>query len=337
MNIRVSSDHPSRFLIPEISLVGNSLRSYSDISGNKFNFPKIALGAVGMSVIAETVEDQEDSIVGDGQDLNDEVEKDTDSSHDDDATEPVDTNDNESFIVSHDELENHEVEVIAGDKEGSEWLVLDDIYILHKYRTTENEIFWECSGRRTCDCPFKAATTLKDDDDNKHELVFMYKLDMHDCGQTKLGPIMQKFRNRLKTKVSENFKNKFHNVFAEEKKFLLNKYKTSPDLLERIIYELKDKRSYRVCAQRARAKKFPKNPTCAGEMNLELIGLKRFELGMSSHFDPEIKGKEIILLGTPLTAKAWAQAEFKSGDGTFKICPKQFYQVTFLSFKFLQK
>ena len=65
--------------------------------------------------------------------------------------------------------------------------------------------------------PFKAAYTLRDDDDNNHEIVFMYKLDMHDCGQTKLGPIMQKFRNRLKSKVSENFKNKFHNVFAEEK------------------------------------------------------------------------------------------------------------------------
>ena len=259
-----------------------------------------------------------------------EVENATESSNDDDANESVDANDNESFIVGHEELEKHEVEVIAGDKEDSEWLVLDDIYILHKYRTTENEIFWECSGRRTCDCPFKAATTLKDDDDNNHEIVFMYKLDKHDCGQTKIGPIMQKFRNRLKSKVCENFKNKFHNVFAEEKKILLNKYKDSPDLLERIVYELKDKRSYRVCAQSARSKKFPKNPTCAGEMNLELIGLKRFELGMSSHFDPEIKGKEIILLGTPLTAKAWAQAEFKSGDGTFKICPKQFYQVTFL-------
>ena len=32
---------------------------------------------------------------------------------------------------------------------------------------------------------------------------------------------------------------------------------------------------------------------------------------------PEVKGKEIILLGTPLTVKAWAQSEFKSGDGTF--------------------
>ena len=52
-----------------------------------------------------------------------------------------------------------------------------------------------------------------------------------------------------------------------------------------------------------------------------------FELGRSSHFDPNVQGKEIILLDTPLTVKAWAQAEFKSGDGTFKICPKQFYQV----------
>ena len=127
--------------------------------------------------------------------------------------------------------------------------------------------------------------------------------------------------------MSENYKNKFHTVFAEEKKNLLNSYKDEPDLLERIIYEIKDKRTYRVCAQRARAKSFPKIPTCPDEMDLDLIGLKRFEIGRSSHFDPEVKGKEIILLGTPLTAKAWAMSEFKSGDGTFKICPKQFYQV----------
>jgi hypothetical protein len=40
-----------------------------------------------------------------------------------------------------------------------------------------------------------------------------------------------------------------------------------------------------------------------------------------------VKDREIIILGTSLSAKAWAQSEFKSGDGTFKICPKQFYQV----------
>ena len=224
--------------------------------------------------------------------------------------EQMDVVANESFLLENEDLEKHKVEIIAGDKEGSEWLVIDDIYILHKYRTSENEIFWECSGRRAFDCPFKAATTQKDegDDNPELELVFMYKLETHDCGQTKLGPIMQKFRNQIKSKVSKNFKNKFHNVFAEEKKLLLNQYKNSPDLLERIIYELKDKRSYRVAAQRARAKKFPRNPTCASEMNLDLIGLKRFQLGSSSHFDPEVTGKEIILLGTPLTAKAWAQS-----------------------------
>ena len=236
---------------------------------------------------------------------------------------------NMSYLEDEEDLSSHKLEIIGGDKEGSERLVLDDVYILHKYRTTRGEVFWECSGRRAFDCPFKAATSRKDDEDEggNVELVFMYRVDSHDCGQTKLGPILQKFRNSLKMKMGENFKNKFHNVFAEEKKALLNRYKDDPDLLERIIYELKEKRSYRVCAQRARARKFPKNPKSGDEMDLNLIGLKRFELGRSSHFDPNVKGKEIILLGTPLTVKAWAQAEFKSGDGTFKICPKQFYQV----------
>ena len=68
----------------------------------------------------------------------------------------------------------------------------------------------------------------------------MYRVDSHDCGQTKLGSMMQKFRNSLKTKMGENFKNRFHNVFADEKKALLNRYKDEPDLLERIVYELKE-------------------------------------------------------------------------------------------------
>ena len=71
---------------------------------------------------------------------------------------------NESFLLENEDLEKHKVEIIAGDKEGSEWLVIDDIYILH---------------------------TQKHESDNipEVELVFMYKLDTHDCGQTKLGPI----------------------------------------------------------------------------------------------------------------------------------------------------
>ena len=37
------------------------------------------------------------------------------------------------------------------------------------YRTSRNEIFWECSGRRTFDCSFKAATTQKHESDESRE------------------------------------------------------------------------------------------------------------------------------------------------------------------------
>ena len=239
-----------------------------------------------------------------------------------------DANDNsfeESYMEGKEVLDNTKMELISGDKAGSEWLVIDDVYIFHKYRSTENETFWECSGRRHFGCNIKAATTHGDDDNL--ELLHMYKAERHDCGQTKMGPIMQKFRNRLKLRMKDNYKNKYHKVFNEEKKRLMNEYKDFPELHERIIYEINDKESYRACAQRARAKSFPKNPTKSEEMDLSLIGLERFELGRCSHFDPEVKDKEIILLGTPLTAKAWSLSEFKSGDGTFKICPRQFFQV----------
>ena len=236
-----------------------------------------------------------------------------------DSSDENENSHEDSYLEPKNDHESHKLYVIAGDKENTEWLVIDDVYILHKYSGTDKVTFWECSGRRAFNCPFKAATFI--DDENELQLNMMYKLDTHDCGQTKLGPIMQKFRTTLKSRMCENFKTKFHQIFAVEKKKLLDQYKDNPDLLERIIYELKDKRCYRVCAQRARAKVFPKNPTCAAEMDLDLIGLKKIELGRSSHFDPEIKDKEIIILGTPLTAKAWAQSEFKSKDGTFKICP----------------
>ena len=78
--------------------------------------------------------------------------------------------------------ENHKLDIIAGDKENTEWLVIDDVYILYKYSGTDKVIFWECSEIRAFNCPFKAATYI--DDDNE--------LQPHDCGQTILGTIMQK-------------------------------------------------------------------------------------------------------------------------------------------------
>ena len=136
--------------------------------------------------------------------------------------------------------------------------------------------------------------------------------------------------------MKANHKAKFHKIFNEEKKLLINKYIDTPGILEQIVYELKDKRSYRLAAQRARQKCFPRNPLSHEDMDLKKIGLEKYELGRCSHFNPEIKNKDIILLGTPLTAEAFAKAEFKSGDGTFKICPRQFYQVRYSIMKSLK-
>ena len=100
----------------------------------------------------------------------------------------------------------------------------------------DNEVITESPEGDESDVIENNVSYLEDEDEGGNdEFVFMYRVDSHDCGQTKLGPILQKFRNSLKMKMGENFKNKFHNVFAKEKKALLNTYKDDPDLLERII------------------------------------------------------------------------------------------------------
>ena len=232
------------------------------------------------------------------------------------------------YIYEHLEEEgkvaDHVVELVAGEKAGSEWLVLDNIYILHKKDKTSNEIFWECSGRRRFNCRFKCATF---EGENGMEISFMYKLETHDCGQTKLGPIMHKFKNSLKEGMQSDYKVTFSKVFEQKRSDLLKAYSDKPDMLERINYELKDKRNYRVLAERAKNKCFPKIPKSHEDIDLASMNLEHLQLSRTSHSDPEVKNKDIFLLGTPVTAEAWAKAEFKSGDGTFKITPKLFYQV----------
>ena len=55
--------------------------------------------------------------------------------------------------------------------------------------------------------------------------------------------------------------------------------------------------------------------------------MEHIQLSRSSHPNTDICDKDIIILGTPVTAEAWARSEFKSADGTFKITPKLFYQT----------
>ena len=71
-------------------------------------------------------------------------------------------NDNrdDSYLVDEEGLKNVKVAIIEGDKPGSNWLVVDDIYICHRYQGSEAETFWECSGRRKYNCSFKLGTFL---------------------------------------------------------------------------------------------------------------------------------------------------------------------------------
>ena len=247
------------------------------------------------------------------------------SDHDD---EDEDVSEESQDIYEHledeEKVADHVVELVAGEKAGSEWLILDDIYILHKKDKTSNEIFWECSGRRRFNCRFKCATF---EGENGMEISFMYKLETHDCGQTKLGPIMHKFKNSLKQGMQSDYKVTFSKVFEQKRSELFKAHSDNPDILERINYELKDKRNYRVLAERAKNKCFPKIPKTHDDIDLGSMNLEHIQLSRTSHPDPEVKDKDIFLLGTPVTAEAFAKAEFKNGDGTFKITPKMFYQV----------
>ena len=86
--------------------------------------------------------------------------------------------------MTKEELGGIEVKLIDGDKDGSKWLIVDDIYICHRYQGSEFETFWECSGRRKYNCPFKVGTFVEDD--GSLNLSYMYRLECHDSGQTRL-------------------------------------------------------------------------------------------------------------------------------------------------------
>ena len=63
-----------------------------------------------------------------------------------------------SFLEVEDEMKCLDLKIIEGDKDGSKWLLVDDIFICHQYQRSEKQIFWECSGRRKLNCPFKIGT-----------------------------------------------------------------------------------------------------------------------------------------------------------------------------------
>ena len=81
---------------------------------------------------------------------------------------------------------------------------------------------------------------------------------------------MQKFRTKIKNRMKAEYKNKFRKIFEEERRALIKEYKDNHDLMEIIQYSLKDRRSFRNMANRARERSFPRNPRNHTEIDFKL-------------------------------------------------------------------
>ena len=55
---------------------------------------------------------------------------------------------NSSYLVPEGDLKTHKIRIIPGDKVGSQWMVVDDIYVYHKNDTSGDQVYWECSKRK---------------------------------------------------------------------------------------------------------------------------------------------------------------------------------------------
>ena len=113
------------------------------------------------------------------------------------------------YLVSSDELEKVELELIDGNKVNSKWLVIDKTYVCHvNDQSCEGDvIYWECKRRRHDKCQFKCATEM--DDKGKLHLIYMYSLDTHSCDQDKASVYNQIFRNRVKQRIGRDQRAKY--------------------------------------------------------------------------------------------------------------------------------
>jgi hypothetical protein len=63
-----------------------------------------------------------------------------------------------NYLEEEEALDKIKIEVVDGEKAGSKWLIIEDIYIMHKKQSSANEEFWDCSGRLHFNCSFKCST-----------------------------------------------------------------------------------------------------------------------------------------------------------------------------------
>ena len=169
------------------------------------------------------------------------------------------------------DLDGIKLEVVEGNKEGSGWLIVDSVHICHKQQVFQNHDIWRCEDFRDYKCPFKIITT-KEESENGLQIVTMTKKLLHNCSKDKVKPILHKFRLKLAKRMRADLDTPWRKIWDEERKILMDRLKSESQLLlNQVLLELKDSRSFRVSAQRARAKETPTIPKTHEEMDPEKV------------------------------------------------------------------
>ena len=130
---------------------------------------------------------------------------------------------------------------------------------------------WRCEDFRQYRCPFKIVTT-REEGEKELRIVRMTKVIAHNCSKDKVKPILHKFKLKLNKRMREEVDLTWRKIWDEERKKLIDGLKNeSPLLLNQVLLEMKDAKSFRVSAQKARAKEMPKIPKDHEEMDPEKV------------------------------------------------------------------
>ena len=173
------------------------------------------------------------------------------------------------------------IELVDGLNEGSKWLVVDGVHILHKMKEYTNETKWKCSAYYHFKCPFRLSTMEKDG-----EIILVKMADpmSHICSEDKVGVILHKFRLKLKARMQGNLDEQWSKIWGDERSKLLQSIKDDPELSSQVLLEMKNSRSFRVAAQRARSKMTPPIPQDHQSMDPEKVISTPFSLSAPLQF-----------------------------------------------------
>ena len=144
--------------------------------------------------------------------------------------EPPD--DNHTHCLPENDLSSQKCEKIAGEKENSVWLIMNNKYILHKLREFKNgNVVWECKFRRALACPFKCETSESDD------LLWSYLEASHTCAQDPIEVEVYRFKLEVKEKMRSDYRATYSVVYNTTKKHFLEKI-TDDDMRELVSFQL---------------------------------------------------------------------------------------------------